>query len=402
MNRKYNWIARFVCIIGSQFISQVGSSAAQFALLWWLAVKTDSAVILALAGSVGFLPNALLSPFAGVWIDRLNRKLIMITADLYIALCACVLLFYSYIEPEHIPVWLVLLIMGLRSIGAVFHTPAWNAMMPELVPKPYLDRVAGWNQVTVGSSNLIGPALGGILAAVSLNAALLVDIMGAVLACGILLLFSIPNPKPAPGKNVLRELQDGLRLMLHDKTLMELALPMLAAVLFFLPTGSLFPLMTNSYFGKSALHSSLAVGAFGAGLLASSLLTGIRGLKIRIPFVFGSVLVVGILMFLSGFLPASFYWLFVVFAAAVGFAGSMAVLSLFVHIQSTIPEEALGRVFAVLFSIISYAAPVGLFIAAPFAETYGINVWFIIAGCCIILAGAGGMIRIAVLARKNQ
>lgn len=74
MNNAINkWKRVFFIIWAGQAFSLLGSSAAQFAIVWWLTVKTGSAVVLATASIVAFLPQALIGPFAGVYVDRHSR-----------------------------------------------------------------------------------------------------------------------------------------------------------------------------------------------------------------------------------------------------------------------------------------------------------------------------------------
>lgn len=390
---KKNWLPNLILIMGGQVFSLIGSNAAQYALIWWLTVQTKSAVVLAVAGSAGFLPAVILGPFAGVWIDRISRKAVLICADQFIALASLGLLLITLSTPVP-PVWLVLAVLTLRSIGGAFHTPAWNATMPMMVPSSALEKLAGWNQFINGGTQIIGPVLGGLLmTAASLPAVMLVDIASAVIASAILLFNDIPNPVPSPRRPVRREMTDGLRQLFQSRIVRQISAPMLAAVFFILPLGSLFPLLTNTYFGKSAWHSSLAVGAFGGGLLVSSLIAGLwGGLPDKALQISGAITVLGLLLSSAGLLPPSLFWLFVVFAAVMGFTGSQAVLALYVHIQRTIPPAALGRVFSITAGIMSLATPVGLFLAAPFAEMWGINRWFIISGIGTILAGISGLV----------
>lgn len=86
MNDYSKWKQKFLTIAAGQTVSLIGSSAVQFSLIWWLASETGSPVMMALSGLVAFLPQILLGPFAGVWIDRLKRKHVAIAADMFIGL----------------------------------------------------------------------------------------------------------------------------------------------------------------------------------------------------------------------------------------------------------------------------------------------------------------------------
>lgn len=397
---KAGWAASIGLIMGGQVFSLIGSNAAQYALIWWLTVQTQSASVLAIAGSVGFLPTAILGPFAGAWIDRLSRKKVLIYSDLLIALASLILMVVALIQSTP-PVWLVLIILAIRAVGSVFHTPAWNATLPLLANQQVLEKLAGWNLFIVGGTQMIGPLLGGILiTAFHLPAVMLVDVLGAVVATATLLPIHYPEPAPAPHQHILQQMGEGLQLMFRNQILVRMVLPLGIAVLFYLPVASLYPLMTNGYFGKSAWHSSLVIAAFGSGLLISSLVSGFRGgFADKYRQVVVSVTVLGTFLLISGLLAPTMFWWFVAFAVIMGLSGSLAVMALFVHVQQTIPPVALGRVFSVISSLLALATPVGLFLAAPFADALGINNWFIIAGSCIALAGATSLFLNARLRR---
>ena len=81
-----NWKRKFLPMWGAQLFSLLGSGLVQFALVWYITQKTGSAAVLATATLVALLPDVLLAPFAGAYVDRLNRRLVMILADSFIAL----------------------------------------------------------------------------------------------------------------------------------------------------------------------------------------------------------------------------------------------------------------------------------------------------------------------------
>ena len=86
-----SWKKQFVVIYAGQAFSILGSASVQFAVIWWLTVQTESAVTLTIASIVAFLPNMLIGPFAGVWIDRYNRRTVMMAADALVAVSSVLL-----------------------------------------------------------------------------------------------------------------------------------------------------------------------------------------------------------------------------------------------------------------------------------------------------------------------
>jgi DHA3 family macrolide efflux protein-like MFS transporter len=88
MNRiqQNKWKRDFLTIASGQTVSLISSAAVQFSLIWLLASETGSPIMMSIAGLVAFLPQLILGPFAGVWVDRLNRKTVIIAADLFLGL----------------------------------------------------------------------------------------------------------------------------------------------------------------------------------------------------------------------------------------------------------------------------------------------------------------------------
>src|SRR5690606_28362654 len=119
-NRK--WWQTYLFIWSGQFLSMLSSYAVHFAVIIWLSLEHQSAEVLAYAGIAGMLPQAAIGPFAGVFIDRWNRKKVMIFSDAFLALCALVMV--VLLADEMVNLYWIYLMLGLRSIGNAFHSPA--------------------------------------------------------------------------------------------------------------------------------------------------------------------------------------------------------------------------------------------------------------------------------------
>src|SRR5574344_397565 len=122
MNTKHNWKKNAVFFLGGQTLSLFGSSLVQYAMMWRLTLDTQSGFVMTGYIIAGFLPAFVLSPFAGVWADRYDRKKIIAIADAFIAvvsIIAAVLLSFNFSE-----VFLFFTAAALRSLGNVVHQPA--------------------------------------------------------------------------------------------------------------------------------------------------------------------------------------------------------------------------------------------------------------------------------------
>ena len=104
-NTSSNWAVRYFTLWIGQALSLLGSQLVQFAIIWYLTQTTNSATTLAIASMMGLLPQVLLSPFIGTWVDRGNRRLIIIAADTTVALATvglAILFALQIVEPWHI------------------------------------------------------------------------------------------------------------------------------------------------------------------------------------------------------------------------------------------------------------------------------------------------------------
>lgn len=112
-----NWKRKFIAIYTGQFFSLLSSAAVQFSIIWWLTDTTGgSPLVLTLAGLAGFLPQALVGPFAGTITDRYSRKFMMILADMTVALGSLLLFITMYFNEPSIPLVIVILVYVLLQL----------------------------------------------------------------------------------------------------------------------------------------------------------------------------------------------------------------------------------------------------------------------------------------------
>lgn len=393
-----DWKKLFIIIYTGQAFSLLGSSAVQFAVIWWLTAHTESAVTLTLATIVSFLPNMLLGPFAGVWIDRYNRRTVMIAADSLVAFSSVLLggVFLVYSEP---PVWIIFAVLFIRGVGNTFHAPAMQAAIPLFVPAEMLTKAGGWGNLVTSVSSMLGPALGaGMMTVLPIASIMLIDIVGALFAVACLLMISLPDV-PGNGGTVhpLTDMKLGFYAMKENRPLMAVFFPVIFASVLYMPLGSLFPLLVRLHYAGGAGHNALVEFVFSAGLLASSLIVGIwGGLEKRFLMISVSISVLGAAAFLSGILPTNGFWGFAACCFVMGASGTFFNVPLMAHIQETVPPQMMGKVFSMLGSAMTLATPVGLLLAGPVSEAVGVEVWF--AGSGVLLAATGAVCY--VLTRK--
>ena len=390
MEKYNNWKLKFYTIWAGQAVSLITSAILQMAIIFYLTEKTGSAMVLSMASLVGFLPYAVFGPAIGVLVDRHDRKKIMIGADLIIAAAGAVLAIVAlYME---LPIWMVMVVLFIRSIGTAFHTPALNAVTPLLVPEEQLTKCAGYSQSLQSISYIVSPAE--ILDACpmetvwELNAIIAIDVWGAVIASITVAIVRIPklgDQVQSLKPNFIREMKEGMAVLRQNKGLFALLLVGTLYMFVYMPINALYPLITMEYFNGTPMYISITEIAYASGMLIGGLLLGLFGnYQKRILLITASIFMMGISLTISGLLPQSGFFIFVVCCAIMGlsvpfYSGVQTAL-----FQEKIKPEYLGRVFSLTGSIMSLAMPIGLILSGFFADRIGVNHWFLLSGILII------------------
>ena len=385
-----NWKKVFAIIWTGQFFSILTSSLVNFAIILWLTFETKSAETLAFATIAALLPQAVLGLFSGILIDRWSRKLIMILSDSFIAFCTLILAILFYFEQAE--VWQIYTLLALRSVGSAFHMPSMQASIPLLAPESQLLRIAGINQMIQSVSNIAGPALGALaISMLDMTYVLILDVVGALLACTSLLFVTIPNPKPSETKNklnLLRDLREAQREVTSHKGMTPLFLLSILATLFIMPISVLFPLMTLNHFSGSAYQMSLVEAIWSVGSLAGGLALSARQYKInKIILINAMYILLGTAFVFSGLLPASAFVWFVVLTAIEGVSGSVYFDSFMSVVQTKINPAVLGRVFSIFMSVSMLPSILGLMGTGFIADNIGITNTFVIGGLVVCAIG---------------
>lgn len=384
-----NWKKNFFTIWTGQAFSQFSSAVLQFAIVWYLTDITGSALVLSAAMLMGFLPQGILGPFIGVFIDRYSRKKIMIVSDILIALASLVMVIAGW--KEILNTELILGVLFIRSVGSAFHTPCLQAVTPQIVPKDQLTRCAGYSQTIQSISQIFSPALAAVLyQAWSLSGIIFLDVIGATIAVLMLIICKIPElnkNKKTEKLQVIQEAKEGFLILKTNKGMLGLVLISALYSLALMPTSALFPLMSMSYFGGTSIYASIVEIVFSIGLLIGSLiLSRWGGTKNRIYTIIGSFILMSFSLFVSGLLPRNCFIVFVVCSCLMGISGPFYWGMYTPLLQSNFEAKFLGRVMSLSTSIMVICSPIGLSLSGLFAEAFGVEKWFLVAGTLILMA----------------
>ena len=190
MNQSWkNTAARFLT---AQTISLFGSSLVQYAIVWYITLSTSSGRMLTISTVCGFAPQIAISLFAGVWIDRYDRKSLIMLSDTIIALSTLILAI-AFLS-GHRNIWLLFTVLMVRSAGTGIQTPAVNAVIPHIVPQKHLMQVNGIQNTLTSLIMFLSPAVSGAILSVStLETTLFIDVFTALIGVGITSALTIPG-----------------------------------------------------------------------------------------------------------------------------------------------------------------------------------------------------------------
>jgi len=389
----------FFILWTGQAFSLLGSQLVQFALIWWLTQQTGSATVLALASIIGLLPQVILGPFAGVLVDRWNRKRTMLGADGLVA--AATLMLAILFWTGSVEVWHVYAILFIRALGGTFHWPAMTASISLMVPQDQLTRIQGLNQMLQGGLNIASAPLGALLITLlPIQNVLLIDLFTALLGFLSVLMVHIPQPAVAiksdgpPAsfvKTYWAEMRAGFSYMFNWRGLVILAGTAMFLNMVLSPSSTFMPLLVTDHFNGTAWHLGFIQSAFGIGILIGGLLLGVwGGFKRRIYTSLTGVIGIGAGILLVGLTPSTFFPLALFGMFLGGVMSSLANGPIMAIFQATVEPTMQGRVFTLVGSATAAMMPVSLALAGPVADVIGVRTWFLAGGLVTVVVGIAG------------
>lgn len=187
-DQQKSWLRNIILFLSSQTISLFGSSLVQYAIMWHITLTTESGLMMTLYIICGFIPTFILSPIAGVWADRYNRKMLIIVSDGLIAFSTLILAILFMMGFDSI--WLLFVMAAIRAFGTGIQTPSVAAILPQVVPKEKLTKVNGANGSIQAVIMFISPMVSAaLLANTTIEIIFFIDVITAAIAIFTMLTF---------------------------------------------------------------------------------------------------------------------------------------------------------------------------------------------------------------------
>lgn len=383
-----NWKRTLAVIWLGQFISLLTSSIVGYSAIFWISIETKSPEVLAYAVLSGYLPQIILGLFAGVYIDRWNRKRIMILSDMFIAFCT--LLLCGLLVSGNRELAYLYILFACRSVGSAFHAPALQASIPLIVPESQLTRTSGINQSIQSICGIIAPMIGATLIAFfNIEYVLLLDVVGAIAACLSLVFIVIPSPSCVNTENKLwRDIKECFSVIRATIGLTTMFVGFTLVTFVVMPIAVLFPFITIDHFGGNTFQMGLIEMIWGIGALLGGLILASNRIKTNSVIAINiAYIILGIYLVLSGVLPVYGFMVFACLTIIGGVAYAIYNALFIVVIQRNIASEVLGRVFSLFFSLSMLPSMLGILASGYLASKFGVTAVFISGGIAIVSIG---------------
>jgi DHA3 family macrolide efflux protein-like MFS transporter len=382
------WRRDTALFLSGQTVSLFGSMLVQYAVMWYLTLTTKDGAVLALSTIFGFLPQAIVSIFGGVWADRHNRKLLIIGADAAIALATLTLAVLMALGNREL--WLIYAVLAVRSVGAGIQTPAVSALLPQIVPTERLLSVNGLTQTIQAGMMLVAPAVAAVLyATLPLAVILGVDVVTAVVGIGFLALVPVTRvvrSSEAPA-GYFTDLAAGFRYVVsHPLIRWLLGLYAVVMVLAVAPS-FLTPLMVARSFGEEVWKLTVLELSFSIGMMLAGATIGVWGKRFsRMGLIIGSSLAFGALSIAMGL--STNLWVFFGFMFLIGVAVPAFSTPSMTVLQETVEPDRQGRVFGFFGIVAATAMPVGMGVFGPLANVRSVEFVLVTAGIATFAVAA--------------
>jgi MFS family permease len=363
-------MSAFAVIWFGQVISLVVTALFSFAIGIWLYQQTGRATTFTTMIFFSNIPRIVLSPFAGVLVDRWNRKLTMMVSDLAAGITTLLILLLMW--SGSLEIWHLYVLMALSSAFESFQFPAFSSSITLLVEKKHFARTSAMMSLAEEGSRVLAPLLAAaLIAVVKLEGIILIDVISFLLAIGTLLLVTIPQPPQTEigqkaRNGILKDSVYGFRYILANPSLLGLQINFLMVNLLAMAVALRTPMILartgNNETILGTVASITAIGGVAGGLVMS--IWG--GPKRKILGVLGGLILVNVGRAGMGLGHEVVAWsisgFFAVFFIAVCNSSNQAIW------QAKTPVEVQGRVFAARRFTGQLSIPLGALIAGPLSD----------------------------------
>lgn len=361
----------FTLVWIGQIVSVLASAMSQFGLTIWMFQQTESATALGLMQVFFITPFLLISPIAGVLVDRHNRKMMMMVSDVVAGIATILILVFQSLGI--LEFWHLYFASVVYGLGMAFQWPAYSAAITTMIPKAQYARANGMMSLIEAGPGVVAPLLAGaLLPVIGLTGLLLFDVVTFLFAVGVLMIVHIPQPpRTEEGRqgqgSILKEAAYGFKYIFARPSLLGLQLIFFVGNLF---SGIGYTLLAPMVLSRTAndslmLGSVQTAGAVG-GLIGGILMSAWGGFKRRVHGVLTGWMISGVGMAILGLAGGLPVWIAGMIIGSL--VGSMINASNQAIWQAKVAPDVQGRVFSARRLIAWFTNPISPIIAGTLAD----------------------------------
>jgi MFS family permease len=376
----------FKLFFAGQSVSLIGTWMTRLATSWLVYRLTGSALLLGVVGFAGQILTFALAPFAGVWIERLDRRKLLVWTQAAAALQSLAL---AALTLAHvITLNEIIALAALQGVINAFDMPARQAFLVQMVA----DREDLGNAIAINSSmangaRLVGPAIAGIvIAVVGEGGCFLIDGISYFAVIASLLLMRItPTNIRRHDSGMLEQMREGWNYVRTFRPIRTILLLIALLSLVGYPYAVLLPIFAGQILHGGATTLGWLTGASGVGALTSALSLAVRKTVVGLTrMVQIAAITLGIALIMLGL--AHVLWLAIVAMVFVGFGMMQSMSASNTIIQTLVPEDKRARVMSYFVMVFFGTAPFGSLIAGSLAHRIGAPHTVMVTGACCIVA----------------
>lgn len=368
-----------------QAVSQVGDGVHDLAVLWLSYAWTKSGLAVGGVMIAATLPGVLLGPLAGNVADRVDRRVLLVAADLVRAAGTAWLAWRAW--GGHLDLPELIGVTALMSVASAFFNPASMALLPNLVPGEDLGRANAMCQISGNACSVAGPLLGtGLMAALGAPLAFGANALSFLVSAGFESSLSPPPKAGCAHRSFFGELAEGWRAAAAQPLVTRLMGPVAVVNFFFASVIILIPVLGAGIHGAGPSGVGLLLASFAAGMLASALALALLPVRRRRGlFVTAGIVAMGACFAVAGVAPS--IPLAMAGLCGIGLCLTTVNVSLVTLYQQVLPDSVRGKVFGLLGALSLSLQPVAYGVVGALVDTAGARPVLLVSGAIIALCG---------------
>lgn len=330
----------------SGMVSLMGTWIQNVAIGWLVYRLTDSAFYLGLVGFAGQIPALFLSPIAGVYADRLNRRRVLVITQTVPLILAFLLAYLVFSEQIHIG--LLMAIVVVNGIALSFDTPFRHAFIPDMISdRKYLSNAVALNSTLVNTARFLGPTIGGFLIAwAGEGVCFLINGISFIGVIAALLSMRVNHVKhKGPRGTIFQQLREGVLYAYSFRPVRYMILLVITTSVFGLPFQAFLPVFARDVLQGNSQMLGLLTGSIGAGALTGAFYLATRRTVNGLPQLIRATSI----LFAVGLIAFSFSeiaWLSLLLLYFTGFGMIVQFAATNTMLQTVVSEDKRGRVMS--------------------------------------------------------